>query len=124
MVTTLDVTIPAQLTLALVPDLILMVGAMFLLIFSVWRPESHSHQRSVGIASILLCGITMLACLYWANSYAGTAGPIALDNFRWLMDVVILLGTVFAIAASTCWSCLCPGNRACTQTGSPGVSIM
>src|SRR3569833_2276079 len=100
MVTTLDVTIPAQLTLALVPDLILMVGAMFLLVFSVWRPESHSHQRSVGGASILLCGITMIACLYWANNYAGTAGPIALDNFRWLMDIVILLGTVFAIALS------------------------
>jgi NADH-quinone oxidoreductase subunit N len=100
MITTLDVTIPAQLTMALVPDLILMVGAMFLLIFAVWRPESHSHQRSVGIASILLCGITMIACLYWANAYSGTAGPIALDNFRWLMDVVILLGTVFAIALS------------------------
>jgi NADH-quinone oxidoreductase subunit N len=100
MITTLDVTIPAQLTLALVPDLILMVGAMFLLIFSVWRPESHSHQRSVGIASILLCAITVVACFYWSNAYVGTAGPIALDNFRWLMDVVILLGTVFAIALS------------------------
>jgi NADH-quinone oxidoreductase subunit N len=100
MVTTLDVTMPAQLTLALVPDLILMVGAMFLLVFAVWRPESHSHQRSVGIASILVCGIAMVACVYWSNTYTATAGPIALDNFRWMMDIVILLGTVFAIALS------------------------
>ena len=100
MVTTLDVTIPAQLTLGLVPDIVLMVGALFLLIFAVWKPESHSHQRSVGIASILLCGITMLGCLYWAQTYTATPGPIALDNFRWMMDIVILLGTVFTIALS------------------------
>src|SRR6185312_13113464 len=27
-------------------------------------------------------------------------GPIGIDNFRWLMDIVILLGTIFAIALS------------------------
>jgi NADH-quinone oxidoreductase subunit N len=100
MVTTLDVTIPSQLTLALVPDLFLMGGAMILLLAAVWRRESHAHQRAIGMASIVLCGITMLLALNWANRYTATPGPISIDNFRWLMDVVILLGTVFAIALS------------------------
>jgi len=100
MVTTLDVTIPAQLTLALVPDLLLMLGAMVLLVYSVWRPESQAHQRRTGMASIVLCGLTMLVSLYWARNFTATPGPIAIDNFRWFMDFVILLGTVFAIALS------------------------
>ena len=54
MITTLDVAIPAQLTLALVPDLVLMGGAMMLLLWAAWRPDSDEHQRRVGIASIVL----------------------------------------------------------------------
>src|SRR5690348_10127928 len=100
MVTTLDVTNPTGLTLALVPDLNLMGGAMILLVIAAWRRESQAHQRSVGIASIILCAITILAVLNWATRFTATPGPIAIDNFRWLMDVVILLGTVFAIALS------------------------
>jgi NADH-quinone oxidoreductase subunit N len=99
-VTTLNLAIPTQLTLALVPDLVLMAGAMILLIVSAVRRESQAHQRTVGIAAIILCGITMLLALNWATRYAAGPGPIAIDNFRWLMDVVILLGTVFAIALS------------------------
>src|SRR5205085_3696281 len=30
--------------------------------------------------------------------YEAAAGPIALDNFRWMVDVVVLLGTAFTIA--------------------------
>jgi NADH-quinone oxidoreductase subunit N len=100
MITTLDLSIPAQLTLALIPDLVLVGGAMILLLFAAWYPESDRHQRAVGIASIILCGITILFALNWAGRYEAGPGPIALDNFRWLIDVVILLGTVFAIALS------------------------
>ena len=100
MITHLDVLVPAQLTLALVPDLVLMGGAMLLLVWAAWRPDSDSHQRSVGIASIILSGITLVLVLNWAGRYDAGPGPIAIDNFRWLMDVVILLGTVFAIALS------------------------
>jgi NADH-quinone oxidoreductase subunit N len=100
MITTLDLSVPAQLTLALVPDLILMVGAMVLLLFAVWRPESQSHQRAVGIASIVLCGITLIAVLNWGARFTATPGPIAFDNFRWVIDIVVLLGSVFTIALS------------------------
>src|SRR5678815_3827372 len=89
--TTLDLAIPAQLTLALVPDLVLMGGAMILLLWAAWRPESDTHQRNVGLASIVLCGITILLTLNWIGRFDAGPGPIALDNFRWTVDVVILL---------------------------------
>ena len=96
--TTLDLTVPAQLTLALVPDLVLMGGAMILLIWAAWRPDSDEHQRSVGIAGIVLSGVVLILSLAWADRYTGANGPIALDTFRWFADAVILLGTVFTIA--------------------------
>src|SRR5215212_7120744 len=100
MITTLDLAIPSQLTLALVPDLVLMGGAMLLLVWAAWRPDSHEHQRRVGIASIILAGITILVTLQWSGRFDAGPGPIALDDFRWFVDVVILMGTVFAIALS------------------------
>jgi NADH-quinone oxidoreductase subunit N len=100
MITTLDVTIPAQLMLALVPDLVLMGGAMLLLIWAAWKPESQEHQRSVGMACIIVAGIAMILCVQWMKMYEAGPGPIAVDNFRWLVNIVILLGTIFAIALS------------------------
>lgn len=100
MITTLDLSVPAQLSLALVPDLVLMGGAMLLLLWAAWRPDSDAHQRSVGIASIVLSGIVLLLSLAWSGRYTATGGPIALDAFRWFADAVILLGTVFTIALS------------------------
>ncbi|MEP6494546.1 MAG: NADH-quinone oxidoreductase subunit N [bacterium] len=100
MTSTLDLAIPTQLTMALVPDLVLMGGAMILLLWAAWRPESDAHQRNVGMASIVLAGITILLALNWIGRFDAGPGPIAVDNFRWAIDVVILLGTVFAIALS------------------------
>lgn len=100
MTTALNLAIPAQLSLALVPDLVFIGGAMILLVFAAWFPESDKHQRTVGIASIVLCGIAIVLCLTWVGKYEAGPGPIAVDNFRWLVDVVILIGTVFAIALS------------------------
>jgi NADH-quinone oxidoreductase subunit N len=100
MITNLDLSKPSQLMLALVPDLVLMGGAMILLLWAAWRRDSQAHQRSVGFASIVLAGITLLLCLQFVGRFSAGQGPIAVDNFRWLVDVVILLGTVFAIALS------------------------
>ncbi len=95
--TPLDLSIPIQLTLALVPDLILMGGAMLILLWAAWRPESSRHQRSVGVASIVLCVVTLIAVVMYIDRYRAATGPIAVDSFRWLADIIILLGTILAI---------------------------
>ena len=100
MTSPLDLAIPLHLTMALVPDLVLMGGAMILLLWAAWRPESDTHQRNVGMASIVLAGITILLVLNWVGRFDAGPGPIALDNFRWAVDVIILFGTIFAIALS------------------------
>jgi NADH-quinone oxidoreductase subunit N len=96
-----DLTMPAQLTAALGPDLVLMGGAMILLLFAGWRRESDAHQRSVGILSIGLCVLTMIVVGYYAyQGYTASNGPIAVDNFRWAADEILLLATIGTIAMS------------------------
>jgi len=96
-----DLSMPAQLTAALGPDLLLMGGAMILLLWSGWRPESDAHQRSVGILSIGLCILTMVAVGYYAyQGYTASNGAIAVDNFRWAADEIFLIATVGTIAMS------------------------
>ncbi|HKR08803.1 MAG TPA: NADH-quinone oxidoreductase subunit N, partial [Gemmatimonadaceae bacterium] len=96
-----DLSQPAQLTSALGPDLILMGGAMLLLLWSGWRRETNQHQRSVGILSIALCVITMIAVGYYAyEGYTASNGVIAVDNFRWAADEIFLIATVGTIAMS------------------------
>jgi len=92
---------PLELTKALAPDLFFMGGAMLLLLVAVWRRESSSHQRVVGWLSIVLCAVTLVfVSIAMFQKATATDGPIAVDNFRWMMDVIILLGTIGAIALS------------------------
>ncbi len=97
----LDLANPGQLMMALAPELVLMGGAMLVLLWAGWKRESDGHQRAIGWASLALVAITA-AVVYWSSSEfaASTNGPIAIDNFRWMMDAVILLGTWLTIGLS------------------------
>ena len=96
-----DLSMPPHLMAALLPDLILVGGAMLLLLWAVWRRESPAHQRSVGVLSIGLCVATLVAVLLMMfDRPSASDGPIAVDNFRWMVDVVVLIGTIAAIALS------------------------
>ncbi|HZJ00528.1 MAG TPA: NADH-quinone oxidoreductase subunit N [Gemmatimonadaceae bacterium] len=98
---TYDVSLPGQLMAALGPDLLLIGGAMVLLLWSAWRPESESLQRNIGVASIVLCVTVMVAIgFYVAAGDSALPGIIAVDNFRWTADIVVLLATIGTIALS------------------------
>jgi NADH-quinone oxidoreductase subunit N len=97
--THLDLAIPLQLTIALGPDLVLMAGAMILLLWAAWRKDSAAHQRTIATACMVLTVITAgVTWWYFLKGYTANPGPIAVDNFRWLADMVILIGTLFAVA--------------------------
>ncbi len=93
--------VPAQLMNALGPDLLFLAGAMVLLLWAAWRPESEAHQRQIGVASIILCLSTVVAIGYYvAKGDSAGPGVIAMDNFRWSADLVFLIATVGTIALS------------------------
>jgi NADH-quinone oxidoreductase subunit N len=74
---------------------------MILLLWAAWRPESDQHQRRVGAMSMILVVAVLAFVLYegWLGMPASD-GPIAVDPFRWLVDVILLLGTLGTIALS------------------------
>ena len=109
---TYDLAVPSQLLAALLPDLTLMGGAILLLLAAAWRPESDAHQRLIGRGAMALVVLTMGSVIATALRGATvTDGPIAMDGFRWTMDLVILLGALGTIAIST------------EQHGRDGISI-
>ncbi len=96
-----DLSIPSQLMAALLPDLVLMGGAIVLMLFAAWRPESDEHQRAVGIGAMGLIVATIAAVIYMSSTGAeSNAGVIAVDQFRWSVDLVILLAALGTIALS------------------------
>lgn len=96
-----DLSIPSQLSGALLPDLIMMGGGMLLLLWAAWRPESEQHQRNVGFLSIGLCLVTIaVIAVYGTRHYTATGGVIAVDAFRWAADMVVLIATIGCIALS------------------------
>jgi NADH-quinone oxidoreductase subunit N len=97
----LDLSIPSQLSFALLPDLVLIGGAMLLLVWAAWRPESARHQRAIGTASIILLVMTaVLIGWFMIRGVTANPGPIAVDRFRWIADLVLIVGTIATIALS------------------------
>ncbi len=94
-----DLTIPAQLMAALTPDIVLIAGAMVLMIYAAMRPESAAHQRSVGLGAIGLLIITLGIVVFMAmRGDVATTGVIAVDQFRWMVDIVVLLAALGTVA--------------------------
>jgi NADH-quinone oxidoreductase subunit N len=97
----LDLALPSNLTAALAPDLFLMVGAMALLLYSAWGRESAARQRAVGTASLILCVVVAGMVVYFMRAGGSVGpGPIAMDDFGWAADLLLLLATFATIALS------------------------
>ena len=98
---TFTLAVPAQLMQALLPDLVLMGGAMVLMLMSAWGPESASRQRAVGLGSIGVLLVTLGFVIWYATAgMTSTAGIIAVDSFRWTADVILLIAAICTIGLS------------------------
>jgi len=92
-----DLSIPSQLAGALLPDLILVIGAMLLLLVAVWGKESLQRARIIGLLSIAVCLITFASIVWiWHARATASAGIIAVDGFRWATDCIVLAATIIA----------------------------
>ncbi len=100
-----DLSISAQLAGALLPDLILVIGAMLLLLVAVWGPESAERARLAGRLAIGVCVASMAAAIWiWRQDASATTGIIAVDSFRWATDCIILAATIIAITLTIDYS--------------------
>ena len=96
-----DLSIPSQLSAALAPEIALMLGAMVLLLAAAWGRESTARQRTVGMASMLLCVLVAGMVVFFMRLDATVGpGPVAMDGFRWAADLLLLLATFATIALS------------------------
>lgn len=97
----LNPMLPSGLIVALGPELILVIGAMLLMLWAAWRPDSAEHQRRVGVASLALVALTSAAVIWYAmHGFTATNGVLAVDNFRWASDMLFLVASLMAIAVS------------------------
>ncbi len=97
----IDVTTPLGLTFALTPDLVMIGGAMMLMLWAAWRPDSAQHQRAVGIGALVLTAVTAVVVIVFAvRGYTAGPGIVAVDAFRWAADLIFLLATFATVALS------------------------
>lgn len=98
---TYDLALPGQLTLALLPDILLIGGATLLMLFAAWKPETLAHQRRVGVGALVILAVTLVAVVKYAIDGVGaSAGVIAADSLRWTVDIVVLLAAAGTVALS------------------------
>ena len=96
---TFDLATPFGLTLALGPDIIVMVGAMVLMLVAAFLKDRPGAQRTVGAGAIVVCVIALGATIAYAIAgRTASPGPIAADPFRWAVDVIILVATIGSLA--------------------------
>ena len=94
----LDLLHPGGLTTALIPDIVLAVGTMILLVYGAAVTPTPALQRRVGIGSVVVLALTFAAVVLVAlRGYTAAGGPIAVDNFRWAADGVLLIGALLTI---------------------------
>ena len=102
-----DLVSASGLFRALAPELLLASGAMALLLTTVWNPQANVVGRAEGaertsmmarFAMVLCLLVAIVVVIAWGDGVPGTADQrIAGDGFRWAIDLVVLLGTAFAL---------------------------
>jgi len=97
---TLDLARGWDLVRALLPETVLTLWAMALLLDAAWHHRQADAQRRAGILALI--GIALAAAavlaLWLANAQAtGAPGSVAVDSFRWAVDLIVLLGAALGV---------------------------
>jgi NADH-quinone oxidoreductase subunit N len=100
---TLDLTRGWDLVLALLPESVLTVWAMALLLDVAWHHRRPDAQRRAGVLALAGIGLAAAAALglWLAHARAvGAPASVAVDPFRWAVDLIVLLGAALAVLFS------------------------
>lgn len=91
----------------LTPEIMMCVGAMVLLLVTVWTPQENVAGSAEGaertgavarFASVLCLVVGITIVIAWGDAATGSADQrIAGDGFRWAMDLIILFGTALSL---------------------------
>lgn len=90
---TLDLTVPGDLLLALLPELVLTAWAVVLLLVVGWRHRTAADLRLAAWVTGVALATTGVAVwwLWWSRTRVeGLASMIAVDDYRFVMDMVFL----------------------------------
>ena len=97
---TLDLTRGWDLVRALLPETVLTLWAMALLLDAAWHHRQADAQRRAGILALIGIALAAAAVLaLWLANAQGTGAPgsVAVDSFRWAVDLIVLLGAALGV---------------------------
>ncbi len=105
---TLDFSTNAHYLLALLPEIVLSVWAMFVLILGVWRANGQGSDRTAGpdLAAVSLVGVVAAAVAngwLYGLSEAGGSTMIALDGFRLFANWIFLVAAALSLLVSSAY---------------------
>ena len=99
----LDVRVPLDAALALLPEILLVVGACAVLLVNAWRHRDASDSRLaawVSLATLIPVGASIVWLWAGGAHAAGEPFMIGLDGFRFAALILILVATAATIALS------------------------
>ena len=86
-------------TAALLPDLVVAVGALLLLLWSAARRDDDidaARGAALGVVGVCATALAAVVALATGGVVPGAAPGIATDGFRWGIDAVILVGAAMS----------------------------
>lgn len=98
----LDLHTPTGVMLAILPELVITATALIVLIINAWRHHTGADSRLAGMVSLagVVASIAVLLAMWHNVSISGTPHMVALDGYRFMALMLILVATAGSILLS------------------------
>ncbi len=98
-----NLTTPAGMSLAMLPEIVLTIAVLALVLLAAWRHSGEEDQRLAG--QVALGGLVLAVfTLWWLWAKGarpdGIAHMVALDGFRYASSTILLLGAMLSVMLS------------------------